>query len=508
MPTPCPIGPRGIAYGVGVPHRRVRLVADGAELRAGFAAVREELGVPGEFSPSALEVGANAARNPRLPTADLTDVGFVTIDPPGSMDLDQAMHISRLPGGYRVQYAIADVAAFVRPGDAVDLEAHTRGQTLYSPDMRTPLHPPALGEAAASLLPEQVRPALVWTIDLDESGNQTEVDVVKAMVRSRARLDYDGAQASIDAATGLGSDGEVLALLAEVGKLREAREIDRGAVSLRLPEQEVDVEGLGFRLHYRAPLPVEDWNAQISLLTGMAAAGLMLDAGVGILRTLPPPDQGAIDMLRRSAHVLGVEWPKTVTYQAFVRELDPSTDAGAALLELSTRLLRGAGYTAFDGTPPEQPEHSAVGAAYAHTTAPLRRLVDRYVGELCVAVCAGGEVPEWVRSGLATLPTVMEVSDHRAHALERACIDLVEAVLLAPHVGETFDAAVVERNHHGGTVQLRTPPVRAKCDGDHLPLGEPLVVRLEKADPATRTLLFAPYDGRTADEPAGRPRHP
>jgi len=503
-----------LTYGVGVPHRRVKLVADGAELRAGFAAVREELGVPGEFSSSALEAAERAAQTPRLPQADLTDIGFVTIDPPGSMDLDQAMHISRLPRGYRVRYAIADVAAFVRPGDAVDLEAHTRGQTLYSPDTRTPLHPPALGEGAASLLPDRVRPALVWTIDLDDSGNQTEVDVARAMVRSRARLDYEGAQMSIDKATKSGkattsnSDDDVLTLLAEVGKLRQQRETDRGAVSLRVPEQEVDVHGDGFRLSYRAPLPVEDWNAQISLLTGMAAAGLMLDAGVGILRTLPPPDQGAIDMLRRSAHVLGVEWPQSLTYQAFVRDLDPATDAGAALLELSTRLLRGAGYTAFDGAPPAQVEHSAVGAAYAHTTAPLRRLVDRYVGELCVAVCEGTEAPDWVRAGLSNLPTVMEVSDHRAHALERACIDLVEAVLLAPHVGETFEAAVVERNHHGGTVQLRNPPVRAKCDGDRLPLGEPLVVRLEKADPATRTLLFAPYDGRTADEPAGRPRHP
>src|SRR6185312_11198343 len=323
-----------------------------------------------------------AARRPRLPDRDLTDIGFVTIDPPGSMDLDQALHIERRhidshSLGYRVRYAIADVAAFVAPGDPVDLEAHLRGETLYSPDMRTPLHPPAIGEAAASLLPEESRPALVWIVDLDGDGRQVEVDVVRAMVRSRARLDYAGAQAAIDKGI---SDDDVLALLAEVGKLRQQLEIERRAVSLRLPEQEVDDVGDGFWLRYRAPLPVEDWNAQISLLTGMAAAGIMLDAGVGILRTLPAPDQGTIDMLRRSAHALDVEWPKSLTYQAFVRDLDPATDIGAALLELSTRLLRGAGYTAFDGTPPADHEHAAVAAPYAHTTAPLRRLVDRYVG--------------------------------------------------------------------------------------------------------------------------------
>jgi exoribonuclease R len=484
-----------------MPHRRVRLSVDGSALREGFEAVRTELGVPANFPPDVLAAADRAAAtwSPVISTApDLTDVAFLTIDPPGSMDLDQAMHISRLgtsvggKAGYRVQYAIADVAAFVTPGDAVDLEAHVRGETLYSPDMRTPLHPPSIGEAAASLLQDQTRPALVWTIDLDADGRQLAVGVVRALVRSRARLNYAQAQQAIGAKTGEGAADGTLALLAEVGRLRQAIEVERGAVSLRLPEQEVDADGSGFRLRYRAPLPVEDWNAQISLLTGMAAAGIMLDAGIGILRTLPPPDGGAIGMLRRSAHALDVHWPHSLTYQEFIRGLDPATDTGAALLELSTRLLRGAGYTAFDGTPPAQPNHSAVAAPYAHATAPLRRLVDRYVGELCVAACAHLDVPAWIREGLPALAGVMEESGHRAHALERACVDLVETVLMASHVGETFAGTVVETGKHGGTVQLRTPPVRARCSGDGLTLGERIDVRLETADPATRTLLFAP----------------
>jgi exoribonuclease R len=483
-----------------MPHRRVRLVADGSALREGFAAVRTELGVPTAFPPDVLLAATEAAAHPKLPDADLTDVAFLTIDPPGSMDLDQAMHIerrhierrhiARMPGGYRVRYAIADVAAFVAPGDPIDAEAHTRGETLYSPDTRTPLHPPEMGEGAASLLPAEVRPALVWTIDLDAEGRQVEVDVARALVRSHARLDYAQAQKAIDTKSGLAADDETLALLAEVGRLRQQFEVERGAVSLRLPEQEVDSNDQGFRLRYRAPLPVEDWNAQISLLTGMAAATLMVDAGVGILRTLPAPDEGAVAMLRRSAAALDVAWPKSVTYQAFVRELHPATDTGAALLELSTRLLRGAGYTAFDGAPPAHPEHSAVAALYAHATAPLRRLVDRYVGELCLAVCAGVDVPAWVRAALPGLPAVMAESAHRAHALERSCIDLVETVLMAPHVGETFEGGVVETNRHGGVVQLRSPPVRARCTGDGLPLGERVQVRLTKAELATRTLLF------------------
>jgi len=478
-----------------MPHRRVRLSVDGPALREGFEAVRTELHVPTAFPPEVLAAAEQAANrwSAAASTApDQTDVPYLTIDPPGSMDLDQAMHIDRFGAGYRVQYAIADVAAFVSPGDPVDVEAHVRGETLYSPDIRTPLHPPVIGEAAASLLPDQVRPALVWTIDLDASGRQSAVDVKRALVRSVSRLNYTQAQQQIDAATGAGAADGTLALLAEVGRLRQALEIERGAVSLRLPEQEVDADGSGFRLRYRAPLPVEDWNAQISILTGMAAAGIMLGANVGILRTLPPADDGAIGLLHRVAHALGVPWPKHQTYQAFVRALDPATDTGAALIELSTRLLRGAGYTAFDGSPPAQPNHSAVAAPYAHATAPLRRLVDRYVGELCVEVCAHLDVPPWIREGLPALAAVMADSGHKAHALERACVDLVETVVMASHVGETFEGGVVETTKHGGVVQLRTPPVRARCEADGLLPGARVDVRLVTADPATRTLLFVP----------------
>jgi exoribonuclease R len=478
-----------------MPHRRVRLRVDGPALREGFEAIRTELHVPAAFPLEVLAAADHAATrwSPATSTApDQTDVPYLTIDPPGSMDLDQAMHIARNGAGYRVRYAIADVAAFVSPGDPVDAEAHVRGETLYSPDMRTPLHPPAIGEAAASLLPDQVRPALVWTIDLDAEGRQTAVDVKRAIVRSVSRLNYSQAQQMIDAKTGAGAADGTLALVAELGRLRQALEIERGAVSLRLPEQEVDADGAGFRLRYRAPLPVEDWNAQISLLTGMAAAGIMLGANVGILRTLPPADVGAIGLLHRVSHALGVPWPKHQTYQAFVRALDPATDTGAALIELSTRLLRGAGYTAFDGSPPPQPNHSAVAAPYAHATAPLRRLVDRYVGELCVAVCAQLDVPPWIREALPALADVMADSGHKAHALERACVDLVETVLMASHVGETFEGGVVETMKHGGVVQLRTPPVRARCDGEGLLLGARIDVRLATADPATRTLLFVP----------------
>src|SRR6476619_1017286 len=170
---------------------RVRRAEEGVAaqtLRAGIADIQAELE----------QAATRAAAAPRLPDLDRNDIPFLTIDPPGSMDLDQALHLERDGTGYVVHYAIADVAAFVTAGDPVDAEAHRRGETLYGADSKVPLHPPVLSEDAASLLPEQVRPALLWTIRVDATGEGTDVTVERARVRSTARLDYVGAQRMID----------------------------------------------------------------------------------------------------------------------------------------------------------------------------------------------------------------------------------------------------------------------------------------------------------------------
>ena len=461
--------------------------APARELRAGFARIRAELDLPDGFPAAVREEAERASREPRLPAYDVTDLPFLTIDPPGSTDLDQAMHLERRDGGYRLRYAIADVAAFVAPGRDVDEEAHRRGETLYSPDTRTPLHPEVLSEGAASLLPGETRPAVLWTLDLDSAGEQARVDVRRALVRSRDRFHYAEVQGLVDS----GRADERLQLLAEVGRLRKEIEVDRGGISLPIPEQRVEETESGFRLGYRTSLPVESWNEQVSLLTGMSAAALMLHGEIGVLRTLPEAPQDAIQVLRRAAKALEIEWPSDRSYAEVINGLDATEPRHAAFLEDATMLLRGAGYTAFDGGVPEQATHAAVAAEYAHATAPLRRLVDRYVSEVCLALCAGDEVPDWVRGVLPRLPDAMAESSRRAGALERECVALMEAVVLRDAVGQEFDAVVVEINGKGGTVQLAEPAVRAPFAGE-LPLGEPVRVRLAEADVERRSVRFTP----------------
>ena len=477
-------------------NRVVRVKGDGDPAVArvveeGIARIQEEQGIDPEFPPEVEEAAARAAANPRLPELDRTDLPFITIDPESARDLDQALHISRAGDGYVVHYAIADVAAFVSPGDPIDVEAHKRGETLYGADRKVPLHPKVISEDAGSLLEGEVRPALLWTIQVDETGEGTDVHVERALVRSTAKLSYEGAQRAIDG----GSADEVLLLLKEIGELRLHRDAMRGGVSLPLPEQEIDIRGEHWALEFRQMEPVELWNAQISLLTGFGAASLMVYARVGVLRTMPPPDPRDIQRLHRTAKALGLEWPAEQLYPDFIRSLDPTVPAQAAMVVASARLLRGSGYVAFDGEVPAEPQHSALASEYAHVTAPLRRLGDRYAGEICVALCAGVDVPDWVVAKLHELPRTLQASGQRANRYERSILDLVEAGVLSARVGDTFDAVVVEVAEDDptrGELTVPDPAVEARVVGSaDLPLGQAVKAKLTRADVETRSVEFA-----------------
>lgn len=464
-----------------MPFRPVHLEDVPAPVREGLERLRHEVNLPEDFPPEVLAAADRAAANPRLPELDRTDLEFVTIDPPGARDLDQALFIERGErGGFVVWYAIADVAAYVTAGDPIDREAHARGQTFYAPHRRTPLHPPVLSERAASLLPGEVRPALVWRLPVDDHGEFATPQVERALVRSREQLTYEQVQEQLDMRTASDS----LELLKTVGLLREQVERDRGGVSLNIPEQRVTAENGSWELDFRSTLPVEGWNAQISLMTGMAAADLMLYADVGILRTLPPADNGSLRRLRTIARALRIHWPAEMDYPEFVRSLDSRRGVDAAMLYACTTLFRGAGYQAFNGVLPADAMHAALAVEYAHATAPLRRLVDRYVLEICAAICAGVEVPEWALAELAGLPETMAQSDRRAKKFDRGIVDLAEALVLSGREGEVFTGTVVDvdTKRDRGRFMINHPAVEAQVQGGELPLGQDIQARLIAVD--------------------------
>ena len=503
-----------------------------AAVGAALDALRERYEVPAAFGAEALAEAeaAAAAWNDDGPArllaegaSDARDLPLVTIDPPGSMDLDQAVLLERLPARdgagagdreasgdpagqagrsapgattphrgrstaagdlttgtpsalpappvlsapsarYRVTYAIASLGTFVAPGGALDAELRRRGETVYAPDRATPLHPEVLSHGAASLLPGRDRPACLWTIHLDATGEVVDSHVERALVRSRERLTYAEVQAAVD---GTGSlPGTVPAdlpeLLAEIGRLRQEREVVRGGVSLRTPEQEIEevVAGdggrAGYRLVFRATLEVEEWNAQISLLTGMCAAQVMLDAAVGILRTMPPATDEDLARLHRVARVLGVEWPDGVSYPELVRGLRSAVPAQAAFLDRAAELFRGAGYLAF-GVPPAGDE--AGGQVGGRTEAG---------GEVGGRAEAGGEAGGQVGGDATVRPVDVVVPPPAGKAA-------LEALVLNGHVGQVFTGVITSVRKGQGEVVLAEPAVvgTVRANGERVGEGQP-----------------------------------
>lgn len=458
-----------------------------------FGMIRAEFALPDAFGGSALAEAENARDRLAEGRLDATDIPFVTIDPPGSMDLDQAVHLTKSTDGFVVHYAIADVAAVVNPGGALDIETRKRGQTFYLPDGSVPLHPRALSEGSASLLPDVVRPVALWRIELDGNAEPTSWTVTRALVKSVARLDYSTVQRDADAGTLHPS----IAALPEFGRLRGISAVARGAIELKLPEQSVvredsTADGSGqWHIVLEPRTEADDWNAEVSLLTGMCAGRMMIDAGVGLLRTLPPAEKSAVDALRRTALALGIVWPQDKSVGQILAGLDAQAPSTLALMSVAPSLLRGADYAAFDGQLPDLTVHSGIGAPYAHVTAPLRRLSDRFSTEVCLAISAGDAIPEWARAALPELPPIMSGSDSLANKVDRACIDLTEVTLLEGRVGEVFDAVVMRAKDGKRAAEVFIPSVTviAKCVGTPDD-GERVKVRLTAVDMAKRTVEF------------------
>lgn len=496
----------GIVYAKSVPYSHIGVDSSAAQrsLAQALAALSQEFSLPADFSPEVLAEVEQAMATHRLPPADLSALPFITLDPPTSQDLDQALYLERRADGYGVYYAIADVPAFIPVAGALDAETRRRGQTIYTPGQRIPLHPLPLSEGAASLLPDGPRPAFVWEIHLSHDGEQITCAVARATVRSIAKLSYAEGQKMYDDVSAPPAIAGTLNLLAEIGQKRVQLERARGGASLSVPAQEVEyVEGK-YVLQFRPNLPIEDWNAQISLLTGMAAAQIMIEGKVGILRTMPAPDAEAVAAYRLQTVALGHSWAEDMQYGEYLRSLDTSKPAHLALMHAATTLFRGAGYTPFNGEVPEQLLQAAVGAPYAHTTAPLRRLVDRFVLTICAALSAKEEVPEWAANALTELPDIMAASNQLANKVDRAAVDAIEAAVLRHRVGEEFHAVVLagpKKNGNGNkgavtrsSIQIQVPAITAFCEGTLEP-GTEVRVRLIEADIATRTVKFVPVSG-------------
>lgn len=456
-----------------------------------FEPVAQEFGVERGFDPHIHDEAASSVDRYAQEREDLLHMPFVTIDPVGSRDLDQAVLIEEIDSGFRVHYAIADVAAFVEPGSELEKISLHRGQTIYLPDSPARLHPEELSEDAASLLEGQTRPAVVWSIDLDERGEVTATKVRRGLVKSRARLDYD--QAQIDAENGRLHPS--ISLLPKVGQLRQESALRREAVNLSIPSQRVvkvpnDDAGEHYEIVIEPRPHIMDYNSEISLLTGMVAGEMMVKAGHGLLRTLAPATKESEATFRSEAQALGFEIAPDQPIGEFLQSVDPNTPKGMAIQREAQKLLRGSGYASVKNGDSEV--HSGVGGYYAHVTAPLRRLIDRFATEHCLAIASGTDVPEWVTRVEEQVLDTMKYSSILASQVDNACLDLTEATVLKYWEGQNFNAVVVasEPEKNSARLFVYKPPVLAKCIGAP-EQGTNQEVTLVTANLKKREVLFA-----------------
>jgi exoribonuclease R len=448
-------------------------------LDRGLAAIRQQFQVPGSFPPDVLAAAEAAARRPPTEHVDRTDERFVTLDPASSTDLDQAFAIERSGNDLLLHYAIADVAWFVDDGGPVDAEAWRRGTTIYLPDGKAGLYPPILSEGAASLLPGGPRPAVIFTVRVDPDGEVRLDGAERAIVRNAAKLAYDSAEPA-----------ELPPDFGELAQRIAAAEARRGAARVDPPEQEVVPLGEGrYELAFRPMTQCEQSNAALSLAANMAIADALIEHHTGLFRVMGEPDKRAIRRLRHTAKALGVDWPQQMTLDAYERTLDHRDPKQAAFMLAIRRAGPPAAYMPF--TEGVKPWHSAMAASYAHATAPLRRLADRYVVQATLAVANGRAVPETVTQAFPKLPQVMARADARSAQVQRAAVDLAETVMLHGHEGESFSSVVTDIDERGARIQLCSRPVVARVDAQGVQAGEDLQVRLVSADPDRRELRFA-----------------
>jgi len=328
------------------------------------------------------------------------------------------------------------------------------------------------------------RPAVLWTFDLDESGEVDAAHVERALVRSRARLDYDGVQADLER----GRVHPSISALERVGRLRQRSSLRRSAINLRLPSVRVVEDAGSFELVIEPRHPMMDYNSEISLLTGMVAGSMMVDAGVGFLRTLGPAPEDATEEFRRETRNLGYTPPAADCIGEFLAGVDPDTPRGMAVMREAKKLLRASGYVDLSHAEPEV--HAGIGGYYSHVTAPLRRLIDRYATEVCLAICGGTEVPAWVTDGAPEVLQTMARTSQLANLVDKAALNLTEATVLAPWVGHNFDGLVLKRAPERSRIFITHPPVLAPSIGAPQE-GTEGVFSLVRADPEAREVEFA-----------------
>jgi ribonuclease R len=422
--------------------------------------------IPTEFPREALDLAKAAAPVALGERTDLRDVPLVTIDPEDARDHDDAVWAAPddhpdNPGGFRLLVAIADVAHYVRPGDALDREAEKRGNSVYFPDRVVPMLPEAISNSLCSLRPHEDRPCLAIEMLIDRAGKKLRHRFLRGLMRSAARLTYGQAQAAQD-----GRPDEVTAPLLEpvlkplYGGFQAllAARIKRGTLDLDLPERRVTlVDGAVARIEPRVRLDSHRLVEEYMIAANVAAAeALEARRQPCMYRVHDAPDPVKVEALREFAASLGLSLARgqVIRPAVFARLLEQArrTPYAAMLNELVLRSQAQAVYS------PENLGHFGLALRrYCHFTSPIRRYADLLVHRALITAYGFGEDGLQSDDGarFVRLGEHISATERRAAAAERDAIDRYVAAFLAERVGEVFVGGITGVTRFGLFVTLK-----------------------------------------------------
>ncbi|MBI4970158.1 MAG: ribonuclease R [Rhodospirillales bacterium] len=477
--------------------------------------------IPQVFPEDALAQAAKAGPAPLGRREDLRKLPLVTIDGEDARDFDDAVFAEPDgAGGWRLAVAIADVAWYVRPDDALDREALKRGNSVYFPDRVVPMLPEALSNGWCSLKPGEDRPCLVAHLAIDSAGNLVKHRFTRALMRSAARLTYSQIQAAKDGKPDTIvaplMDKVVTPLYGAYGAMVEARK-RRGALELEMPERKVELDAEG-RVLRIAPRPVLDSHKLIEefmIAANVAAAQTLEGKGRPCLfRIHAEPAMDKLESLRAFLETLKLRLAKGQVITAALFNTILAKVAGTPQARLVNEVvLRSQAQAVYS---PDNIGHFGLALArYAHFTSPIRRYADLVVHRSLIATLGLGEGGLAPEDGLNLAATAKHVSEteRRAAAAERDAIDRYLAAFLAERVGAAFTGRVNGVTRFGLFVTLDETgadglvPIRSLPDDYYIHdekrhslagrrnrltfrLGDAIRVRLVEANPVTGGMIF------------------